>query len=263
MLDRMPSVEANHGVYERHVDSYDQRALQPAERVLLSRYRDRWPELSVLDVGVGAGRTAFTFAALAGSYLGIDYSQAMIARARERIGEDETTRFLHCDARTMAGELNGRRFDLVLFSYNGIDSVGHEDRLAILRQARALVAEDGRFFFSSHSLRNLPFRAERPRLRLHRPVRSAYDAVHAARRARHLRVANRIAADAGERGWVQISDDAHGFEGLWYYALPTVVVAQLAGAGFTVEAAYDAEGRPVDPEDPGTGPWLHYLCAPA
>ena len=187
MLDRMPSVEANHGVYERHVDSYDRhRALEPAERTLLRRYRDRWPELSVLDIGVGAGRTAFTFAALAGRYVGIDYSQAMIDRARERIGEDETTRFLHCDARTMASELDGERFDLVCFSYNGIDSVGHEDRLAILAQARAVVAEDGRFFFSTHSLANLPFRAERPRMRLHRPIRSAYDAVHAVRRARRL-----------------------------------------------------------------------------
>jgi SAM-dependent methyltransferase len=163
----MSSAEANHAVYERHAGVYDSRELQKPEQVLLKRFRGRWGDMVMLDIGVGSGRTAYTFSAITRRYVGIDYSRVMVELSRERIGEDETTRFLLCDARRLAEALD-ERFDLVLFSYNGLDSVGHDDRRMILSQVRAVLKDDGHFFFSSHSLASLPLRAARPKLdRLH------------------------------------------------------------------------------------------------
>lgn len=257
----MSVAEANHAVYERHPQAYDSRELQRPERVLLRRFRGRWPEMTMLDIGVGSGRTAYTFAAITKRYVGIDYSPVMVELSRERIGEDETTRFEVCDARDMAQTL-GERFDLVLFSFNGLDSVGHEDRLRILSQAREVVKDDGRFFFSSHSIATLPMRANFPELRPLHPVRSAYTVVRAARLAWKLERANRGARGWERRGWAQLRDDAHDFQGLWYYVLPEYQVTQLGEAGFSVVEVYDVDGRPVSPSSPGRGPWLHYLCAP-
>ena len=36
--------------------------------------------MKVLDLGVGAGRTSYTFAAIAGEYVGVDYAPTMIER---------------------------------------------------------------------------------------------------------------------------------------------------------------------------------------
>jgi len=261
MLDpsTMGVAEANHAVYERQPHAYDSRELQPPEWVLLRRFRDRWPGMTMLDIGVGSGRTAYTFAAVAGRYVGIDYSRVMVELARERIGEDETTRLIECDARRMAETLD-ERFDLVLFSFNGLDSVGHEDRRTILSEVRKVLKDDGHFFFSSHSLHALPLRVEFPRPRPLHPARSAYRLLHWARVAWKLERVNRGARGWERRGWAQLRDDAHDFQGLWYYVLPEYQVTQLGEAGFSVLEVYDVDGATVDPTDPGTDPWLHYLC---
>lgn len=257
----MSSADANQGVYERHAGAYDSRELQKPEQVLLKRFRGRWGDMAMLDIGVGSGRTAYTFSAITGRYVGIDYSRVMIELSRERIGEDETTRFLLCDARRMAETLV-ERFDLVLFSYNGLDSVGHDDRRTILSQVRAVLNDDGHFFFSSHSLTSLPLRASRPNLdRLH-PVRSAYRAMKTAQLAWRLERVNRGARAAKERGWALLRDEAHDFQGSWYYVLPEYQLTQLEEARFSVEEVYDVSGVPVDPRAPARNPWLHYLCTP-
>jgi ubiquinone/menaquinone biosynthesis C-methylase UbiE len=257
----MGSAEANHAVYERHPEAYDSRELQEPERALLRRFRGCWADMTMLDLGVGSGRTSYTFAAIAKRYVGIDYSRVMIELSRQRIGEDDTTRFLVCDARRMAETLE-ERFDLVLFSYNGLDSVGHEDRRTILSQVREVLKDDGHFFFSSHSLTSLPLRASRPELNWRHPVRSAYRAVKTAQAAWRLEKVNRGARGSEQRGWALLRDEAHDFQGEWYYVLPEYQVTQLAEAGFSVAEVYGVAGEAVDPSNPGRNPWLHYLCTP-
>src|SRR6476661_11077234 len=65
----------NRRIYETdsEIQSYRGRTvLTPDEQVVLERLRDRWQEIDVLDVGVGAGRTAHTFGAISRRYVGID-----------------------------------------------------------------------------------------------------------------------------------------------------------------------------------------------
>ena len=251
-------------MYERDAAIYMGRELQVPEQRLLGRFRNQWSAMSMLDIGVGAGRTAFTFAPLVQRYVGIDYSERMIELARALVGEEDSIEFRVCDARTMVRTI-AERFDLVLFSFNGIDSVGHEDRLEILRQVRAVIKEDGYFFFSSHSLATLPLRFERPGLSPRRPVRSAYRLMKAIRPAVRLWAINsRIDQPAvAERGWTFLRDGAHDFDALLYYVDPRHQIGQLNDARFSVDAIYDLSGRVVSAEDPGRDPWLYYLCRPS
>src|SRR5215210_1312989 len=253
--------DRNVAAYERDIGQYADRSLQIPEQMLLRYFRERWPQIAMLDLGVGAGRTAFTFAPLAGRYLGVDISEPMVAVSRALVGESETVRFQTADARTIAEELDGR-FDLVLFSFNGLDAVEHADRLVILDQVRRLLADDGLFVFSSHSLATLPLRWAMPPFEPRSPIRSLYGQARALRhRARLRRVNSQIDLEAArKRGWDRIRDGDHGFDLLYYYVLPAHMEKQLADAGFELEAVYDRAGRAVTTGSPGRDPWLYYYC---
>ena len=56
--------------------------LQPCEEIIFQRWIR--PGATVLELGVGGGRTAGPLAKIAGQYIGIDYSQAMVEACRAR-----------------------------------------------------------------------------------------------------------------------------------------------------------------------------------
>src|SRR4051812_49136097 len=76
--------EHNLTVYEQAAvaDEYVMGELQAPERVIIERFADRVEQGTVLDIGVGAGRTTGHLRAISGHYIGIDYAEAMIDRAR-------------------------------------------------------------------------------------------------------------------------------------------------------------------------------------
>ncbi len=148
--------ETNREVYEQEPDAYTDLALLPPERAVLARFADRWADTAMLDLGIGTGRTSYTFAALTKRYVGIDYSAAMVEHAQALIGEEPRSQLRVGDARDLS-DIEAP-FDFVLFSYNGIDSVGHDDRLAILAETRSVLAPGGHFLMSAHSLDALPLR---------------------------------------------------------------------------------------------------------
>jgi SAM-dependent methyltransferase len=256
--------EANQRVFERDATDYGSRELQRPEQLLLGRLRDRWREISMLDIGIGSGRTTYTFAPLVRRYVGLDYVPRMVELARQSIGEDERTTLEVGDARRLTDVVDGK-FDLVLFSYNGIDYVGYEDRLEVLAQIRRMVAEDGWFCFSTHSAAALPIEPPPLGISIRRPLRSVY---RAARRLRERRLVSRSnqELDLDElraRGWGVVKDSAHGFD-LWtMYVTMEHQLRELADAGFGEVEIYDLSGTRVDPSWPGRDPWLYYLCRPS
>ena len=133
-------------LYSRSVD------LQPPEATLFERLRSKLGSMDVLDLGVGAGRTSLHFAPVAKSYLGVDYSAAMIEACSRRM---PGVRFLVGDARSMDFAANSS-FDLVLFSYNGIDHLTGAERAQFLLEARQILRPGGFLIFSSHNSNFVP-----------------------------------------------------------------------------------------------------------
>ncbi len=107
------------------------------------------PGARMLDMGVGGGRTTSYFAPLVKSYTGADYSPGMISECRKKFGNRFD--FIECDARHMSC-FESNSFDFVLFSFNGIDSFGQDDRSAALKEIRRVLVNGGYFCFSSHNL---------------------------------------------------------------------------------------------------------------
>jgi len=79
---------ANQRVFEGVAATYDDLALKPAERTVLGRFAGAWANFEMLDLGVGSGRTGWTFAPLVRRYVGVDYAPPMVERARRLLGDD-------------------------------------------------------------------------------------------------------------------------------------------------------------------------------
>lgn len=242
--------EDNHSVH--HYPSLS--VLMPAEAALVERYREKLVGSRLLDIGVGGGRTTVHLAPLAASYVGIDYSAGLASATSERFPH------LHIeqgDVRDLSA-FDDHSFDVVVFSYNGLDSISHTDRLLALREVRRTLVDGGLFLFSSHNrefdrFNLLPWQGMRqPGRRMLREIRAALIPAARANR-RRLRPRQVVGPD-----WAVINDSAHDYGLLNYYVTPAEVGRQLVAAGFADVRAHDLYGSEVPRHD--TAPWLHYTA---
>jgi SAM-dependent methyltransferase len=233
--------------------------LQPAEAALFARLRSDLPAMDVLDLGVGGGRTALHFAPAAQSYLGIDYSTAMIEACRKRMPD---VRFEVGDARKMDFAPD-ESFDLVLFSYNGVDHLIESEREQFLSEARRALRPGGLLAFSSHNANYIPQIIDRNRFRIAGSLR---DTLRSLKWAAVFRLSNpwigfRPPPQAG-----RFRDGVHGFRsaGL-YYIRPDLQIAALRRAGMTDITCTGNSESDVVPGDAAqirewTYPWVYYFC---
>jgi SAM-dependent methyltransferase len=110
-------------------------------RTLARRFEDfvrPRPGMRVLDVGCGTGQSRQLYAGYASEYVGVDLSEAALARARAKFPQD---RWARCDARALPFDAGA--FDLVAYS-----SVLHHipDFDAALREGLRVLAPGGRAF---------------------------------------------------------------------------------------------------------------------
>jgi len=134
------------------VNSYATRSqLQRPEARILEQLAPKLRNASMLDIGVGGGRTTVHFAPLVDHYVGIDYSQEMVDACRSRFnGEHDHTSFAQCDARDLS-RFGDATFDFVLFSYNGVDYIDHTGRLEALAEIERVLKPNGVLCFSTHN----------------------------------------------------------------------------------------------------------------
>lgn len=212
----------------------------------------------ILDLGVGAGRTVPILCLLSDDYIGIDYTLDMVDVCRATYPERS---FLHLDARDLT-KFPSEHFSLVFFSFNGIDAVGHDDRLRIISEVRRVLAPGGYFVFNSHNYDG-PDLAKRPwHLRpvftggLRRTIRQV--AGLRSNLANYRRLA-RLSVDDGRYAFA--CNPAHGYSLLMYYGSHRETAAELQRSGFeTVEVLAHSGAPVVDGSDVSDHPWLYYVA---
>ena len=152
------------------VASYSRPAfLYAPELRLLGLLKERWGSIEMLDVGIGAGRTTAYFAELVQRYVGIDYAPNMVEQARQRFASRwPHAEFACADATQMEG-YGDASFDLVMFSYNGIDCVDFDARRAVLNEMRRVCRPEGWVVFSSHNFHSI---AKHLRFQFHKHPRA-------------------------------------------------------------------------------------------
>lgn len=247
----------NKNTYEspKTVSLYTDGPIQLAELRLLIRHKDAYWGKRLLDVGCGGGRTTEFLRHCTGDYCGIDYSSSMVEHCRRRFPD---ARCEHCDVRDMSC-FDGGSFDCVIFSNNGLDSLGHDDRMAGLREINRVLVDGGLFVFSTHN-KNYEHAVTRPKLTLSwDPVRQARELFRFATHCRnHMR--NRSFEQFEDDYWI-LNDRAHSYTLLTYYITQTEQVAQLKAVGFDALEIYNRRGEllPLASAD-RTSSWLYYVA---
>ncbi|HEX7561591.1 MAG TPA: class I SAM-dependent methyltransferase [Candidatus Humimicrobiaceae bacterium] len=254
--------------------------LEPAEETLITELGlGRLAAMDMLDMGVGGGRTTKYFAPLVRYYIGADYAPAMLKVCKKRFAGDFN--FIECDARAMQG-FNDNSFDFVLFSFNGIDSFSHKDRMAALKEVRRVLRDGGIFYFSSHNLNWIGLKGiftiknsiekisasdgnqenenRNPLRHVHRGTKAAY-------RIFRLNLLNRTVdmksfidkLRRNEKG--NIYDNSLNGKASIYYVAPKEQERQLKETGFIDIFTYSRSGIKTENDELlNQGGWVYYLC---
>jgi ubiquinone/menaquinone biosynthesis C-methylase UbiE len=236
-------------------------ALQPAEKAVLKLLQHQCLSIKMLDIGVGGGRTTQHFSKIVSEYIGIDYSADMIAACRQRFSAfSEKMLFEVCDARDMSQFVDDS-FDFILFSFNGIDYVSHQERLKIFQEINRVGKPGGYFFFSSHNIQSLEKEFDiRKQLSLN-PLKTYINLAMFSL----LRLVNRSIdlAYIKSADYAIIRDESHNFQLKTYYVRPKEQIHQLSDQ-FSVFKIYswkkDIEIISAQELKTNSDMWLYYLC---
>ncbi|SMD19600.1 class I SAM-dependent methyltransferase [Rhizobium sp. RU36D] len=234
--------------------------IDEGERVVLDRATADGPK-RVLDIGVGGGRTAGLLQGK-GDYLGIDYTPEMVELARRN---HPSLTFRHMDARDLSALPDGA-FDLVNFSYNGIDSVDQEGRMAVLREVARVLEPGGQFVFSTFhrnwdgfsklpDYRHIEWTLDPLRLsfRLFRFIEGGI--LKAVRTRRHAALEVRAADHA------ILMHGAHDFGIMVHTTTYPHLIGQLREAGFAeVIEVFNRDGERIDADWSGSVEYVHVIA---
>jgi SAM-dependent methyltransferase len=266
--------------------------LLPPEQKVLEELGSRLPGASMLDIGVGGGRTAVHFMDRVARYVGIDVSPPMIRACRERFADRSPARvsFLVRDALDLR-EFEEGGFDLALFAFLGMDSIlEREERKTVLRGVHRILSPGGLFAFSSENLdflrdtlsypRSVARAARGPggrRSQLRRLPRLFQRLRRSLLQTRSLRRVNPelLSGDSSFGRYVRIRPAFELSPSHYEKARERIVidgsavtpseqVAQLTEVGFSRVRLLDPDGRERtlgETEALRGTPWLYYLCA--
>lgn len=248
-------MDENKKVYESeniYSDYFGKQSLFPTERNFIHSVRDSISTFEMLDVGIGGGRTTYNFAPRVARYIGIDYSGAMIRYCNHRFQSMQNATFLEMDARNLSAFSN-QQFDLVFFSFNGIDCVDYEGRKQILLEFNRVLKPNGILLFSFHNVRNLH------RLYSFQMPRSPFKIPWELNRMKMLRKINGPAKKYENKEIFSMYDGADHFHTEIFYLLPERQLQDLHSTGFEMVQWWDMKSGKIISTDQlvhTTIPWI-------
>jgi SAM-dependent methyltransferase len=250
------SQATNEAYYAREgvVEAYARETgLQRPEITVLNELKPRLASMRMLDIGVGTGRTSVYFAPLVKAYTGLDHSRAMVDMAR-RLNMDlvDPSCFIEGDARAMTQVPDGS-VDLVLMSFNGIDSMPSSGRAQVLAEVRRVLGSGGTFVFSSHNLQSVLFSWQGGfREALRRIGRSAV-----------MAAANPGLKARASAGSSMLFDIAGDYRVPIHHTTPLAQQQELEAAGFAGVRVFSLDSGHEVPSERFSGlrdNWIYYLC---
>ena len=234
--------------------------LQKPEQAILVYLSNSLKDMKMLDIGIGGGRTTGNFMNLVSEYVGIDYSENMINACMDRFrGSSRNISFKVCDVRSME-MFKDNYFDFILFSYNGLDSISHEDRQIALKEIHRVGQRGGFFCFSAHNLLGidqlLTVRWFMNPMKMYREILRYF--LLRFRYNRHVRL-----SELRDRNFSVINDGTHQFRSLVYYITPKEQIRQLRRDFYNIRVFSSEDGDEIPNSshlEHLTDLWLYYLC---
>lgn len=235
------------------LDYYDElEELFPTERVLFEKLSSKIKTGKILDIGVGGGRTTKYLLPISSDYTGVDYVQEFVERVKRKYPQGN---FLVGDARNLR-EFADESFDLIIFPYNGIDAVSHEDRIKVQQEIYRVLAKGGVFMFSSHNRNYEHF--NKPYWLIDFRVNAAFAKnllSYVFFLPRHLRMKRN---EVFTEEYAVVNDCDHRYSLLIYYISIASQIKQLEETGFLNIEAYNDKGASVKTDTESF--WIYYLA---
>lgn len=240
------------------VDIYMRRineGVQKPEAAILDMLGDL-SEASLLDIGVGTGRTTAFLNKKVGHYTGIDYSEKMIESCK-KLFNNTNLALKQADARRLS-EFLDNSFDICFFSFNGIDYITDiGEREDAIREIWRVLKPEGYFIFSSHNLYNLPMRTN-----LFHPEKDFSYSIRCIIRSLIFHSRDIFTWNSANADYLVINDGALRFRLNTFYVKPEFQIRQLSAHNFFQIKVFDLYGRQVqDHFDSTSGDYyLYYSC---
>jgi SAM-dependent methyltransferase len=239
--------------------------IDAGERAVFSRIAELVRGQPILDLGVGAGRTAALLAPLSSRYVALDYVPEMVEACHRSFPELDVQ---VGDARDL-GRFADASFGLVSFSFNGIDAIDHAGRQQVMHEVHRVLKPGGLFWFSTLNLDGIgrrmpPWRPEWPLRDGHAfrfMVRALWMLARIPKRMRN-RARLKSHFEHGS-GWCIDTLSAHDYQLLMHYTTLERELAELSVAGFranplVLDCSY---GKPVSLDDDRRNVfWYHVLA---
>lgn len=230
-------MELNQKTYnsESVIAEYDQlQFLFKAEQIIFKKYESVLKKASVLDIGIGAGRTTQFLAKLCNKYKGVDYSQNFINHCKSKFSELQNATFEFADARHMK-TFPDESFDFIIFSFNGIDCLDLEGRKQVLKECKRVLKSNGLFCFSFHNFKTIP--------KLYSLIMSKnpFKWKQSLHRYKMVNKLNPKRNSFKDEKFVILRDGADNFGTDVMYTQPKFQLEQLKNLGFEPLCFYDAE----------------------
>lgn len=239
---------------EEGVNAYLNTSLQSPEISILVKYKDYYYSKSILDIGCGAGRTSFYFRNFTDKYVGVDYSESMINASKKCYPELE---FQHCDARDLS-RFNDNSFDFIIFSYNGIDYITNDDRLAVFKEIKRVLKDDGMFVFSTHN-RNYSNIETTPSFQLSlNPINFIKNLIgYFNQLTNNSKLKNQ---NIETEDYAILNDSGNNYSLLTYYISKNKQIEQLNKIGLNTQEIFDMNGQALSEEtNDSNDAWIYYV----
>ena len=230
----------------------DNHKLNAPERAVLDYVAHVAKDKTILDIGVGGGRTVPALLEISDSYTGVDYVHEMVAECQKKF---PGVNFSQGDARNMPTFTDGSIF-VAMFSMNGISMVDHQGRLEIIKEVCRDLEPGGLFLFSTYNKDNPDYKKllRLPKFRKTKnPFRFGVRCMkYGANLLQMIRNRRRYKKHEHQTDeYSIINDRCHNYATLLYYIKQSSQRDQLMSAGFDSEImAFDLQGNQVG--DDGT-----------
>jgi ubiquinone/menaquinone biosynthesis C-methylase UbiE len=228
----------------------DCNELQVPELKILDLIANEINDKKILDIGIGTGRTTKHLLQYSKDYIGIDYSAGMVQKAKERFKEAQ---ILQMDARNLHA-FDSQSFDFILFSFNGIDYMNHEDRIKCLGEIVRTLKNGGFFVFSSHNREYENFN----RFVIKAPLFSVPYFKRLAKGGSN-RLKN-VLKHVYTESYAIITDPGHDYDCLTYYINPQQQAKQLEEHGFHNIQMFGLDGKAINSVADKKSAWIYYLA---
>jgi ubiquinone/menaquinone biosynthesis C-methylase UbiE len=231
--------------------------LTSGEKKLFDSVKDEASGRTILDIGVGGGRTISYLTAISEEYTAIDYVEEMVKVTKKRFPDKKV---LHADARDMS-IFPDKSFYMIVFSNAGIDMVDEIDRIKILNEVKRLLQPGGVFLFSTHNLDYRKNLSEPVRPKLFMPflftinpiifsVRVLKSFQHTVKMLFRLQVFKNYRKTSSLNktfeDWAILNTEYHDYCTMMHYITCEAQLTQLKKHGFgNVEIICNSDGEPI------------------